>query len=187
MKAPMKTPIRFAAGAALLAAVGSLGGCLSMQNQPAIQALQGNMGAGGAKPFVEAYVEYRGPSEKWAGPTSFLLHVVAKDAGVAKISITPALFATPQKTKDADGTTVQRTLAAKGMAGETARTHMSNLANAIQGGEQPFRGCLSPVRVRLVRADGAIVEKQGCRGSVGWPKAASEAVNQFILTTLQGS
>ena len=50
---------------------------------------------------------------------------------------------------------------------------------AIQGADQPFSGCLNPVRVRLVRQDGALTEKQGCRG-FGWTRTASEKVNTFL-------
>lgn len=155
-------------------------GCLSMQSQSTIDNIQ--QSATKSLPYVEAYVEYRGPAEKWAGPTTFLLHVVAKDAGVARISITPALF--NSRIKDDAPTTAGRGLASRGMPGETARDHMARLASAVQGGDEPFRGCLSPVRVRLVRADGALVEKSGCRSETGWPRAASEAVNSFIVSTV---
>lgn len=155
-------------------------GCLSMQSPTTIDNIQ-QAATTGSQPYVEAYVEYRGPSDKWAGPTTFLLHVVAKDAGVARVSITPALFGAPAK--DAPNT-AGRGLASKGMAGETARDHMARLALSVQGGDIPFRGCLSPVRVRLVRADGALLEKSGCRSGEGWPRAASEAVNQFIVSTV---
>ena len=171
-----------------------LSGCLSMQNQPSLDALQQSGGnSQSAHPYVEAFVEYRGPQEKWAGPTTFMLHVIAKDAGIAKISVMPALFGTaPKLVPGEDGATHARTPASVdvksgGMAGETARTHMNMMAAALQGGEETYRGCLSPVKVRLIRTDGAVLEKQGCRGQMGWPKAASEAVNQFILHSLSGS
>jgi hypothetical protein len=37
-----------------------------------------------------------------------------------------------------------------------------------------------PVRVRLIRSDGTLIERQGCRGQAGWPRVASEVVNHFI-------
>ena len=70
------------------------------------------------------------------------------------------------------------------MKGETARDQLAHLATSLQGAEQNFRGCLSPVRVRLVRADGALLEKQGCRGQNGWSRIASESVNSFITAAL---
>lgn len=164
----------------------AVSGCLSMQSQTTMEAIQNatNGTTMNTKPYVEAYVEYRGPHEKWAGPTTFLMHVSAKDAGMARISVTPALFAPPIP----NPTMNDRTLAsAKGMTGEAARDQMSRLASAMQGGDVAFNGCLYPVRVRLIRADGAIVEKSGCRGSEGWAKATSEAVNQFVVATVGGA
>jgi hypothetical protein len=158
-----------------------------MQNQPSMETVQKLANAGGVsnKAYVEAFIEYRGPQQKWAGPTNFLLHVVAKDAGVAKITVTPSLFATP-RSRDQDGTTAGRTLASLGMAGENARKQMLQLATAMQGEDAPFSGCLSPVKVRLISADGAIFEKEGCRGSTGWPKVASESVSGYITAMLGG-
>jgi hypothetical protein len=75
----------------------------------------------------------------------------------------------------------------QGMSGEAAREELGKLMTALTGGEHSFRGCLSPVRVRVIRADGAVTERHGCRGSRGWSKAVSESVDHFIHKSLYGS
>lgn len=195
-----------------MVAAGALAsGCMSMQNQPAMEALQQKGAA--PKPYVEAYVEYRGPAERWSGPTTFLLHVQAKDNGLARVSVTPALFSKPVEPQMPHPEVAGRALASlagaasalpavkgaasaavpapnsnpvsKGITGEAAREQLTQLASAIQGGDITFRGCLSPVRVRLIRSDGALLEKHGCRSQEGWPRAVSETVSRFILASFQ--
>ncbi len=158
----------------------SASGCLSMQSQTTID---GNETATNV-PYVEAFVEYAGPQEKWAGPASFTLHVIAKDAGGATVTVQPALFTElPPAGMAAQG----RTPASQGLPGELAREHLAHLATSLQGADQAFRGCLSPVRVRLIRADGSLLEKRGCRSQSGWNRVASEAVSNFITATLRGA
>lgn len=165
----------------LAASAWMLSGCLSMQSQTTVDNVTGALPS---KPFVEAFVEYRGPADRWAGPTSFLLHVVAKDTGPAQITVVPSLFGAPAETERKLASETTKPAATTGMTGEVAREQMGKLAAALQGVETPFRGCLSPVRVRLVRADGSLVEKTGCRAIDGWSKAASEAVAQFITASV---
>lgn len=152
-------------------------GCVNMQNQPALEALQGSLG----QAYVEAYVQYAGPQEKWSGPSQLIVHVMAKEAGNAQISVTPASFQeAPEPEKPSDTTVQQRTLASThGVTSEQAREQLAHLATEMQGADDKFYGCLYPVRVRLVRVDGALLEKQGCRGQGGWTKAASEATSFF--------
>ena len=52
---------------------------------------------------------------------------------------------------------------------------------------EAFKGCLYPVRARLIRADGSVVEKQGCRSQLGWTRVASETVSLLISATVGGS
>jgi len=182
----------------------AISSCTSLSNHPALDAVRSMNGAQNpaisGKSFVEAYIEYRGPQEKWAGPVTFLLHVVAKEGDLARVTFTPAFSKdsasesapatapihenapTVNGRKPASALTLHHALSA-----EVARTQINQLAAAIQSGDVEFSGCLSPVRVRLLRADGAVVEKQGCRSSDGWPKAASEAVGHFMEFTGQNS
>ncbi len=159
--------------------------CLSMQNQTTLD------GISGAGPYVEAYIEYPGPSDRWAGPSHFILHVLAKDSGMAQIAVTPALFKVSNAEKNAPGAkaigAVTELTRTQGMSGEGAREELGKLMTALTGGEASFRGCLSPVRVRVIRADGAVTERHGCRGNRGWSKAVSESVDHFIYKSLYGS
>ncbi|MCM2324577.1 MAG: hypothetical protein NDJ90_15060 [Oligoflexia bacterium] len=173
----------------LIAGVLSLGlglsGCMSMQSESALddalQSLKGSSNKTNA--FVEAFFEYTGPADKWAGPSTFLMHVVAKDQGPAQVTVVPPLFGDPFSKEDGPVNTTRAPASAKPLTGELAREQLTQLAGIVEGSEDlPFRGCLSPVRVRLVRVDGALVEKQGCRTYRGWPKAVSEAVSQFVAS-----
>lgn len=159
---------KFLALAAL--AAGSYG-CFSMQSQSTLDAITGNASS---LPIVEAFIDFPGPNSRWAGPPSFSLHVVAKDAGMAKIMVVPPLF----------GSTVAVAKEGAGVSGEDARARLSGLLIALQGGEDSMRGCLSPIRVRLIRADGALIEKRGCRYQSTWARDASETVNSFIVAAL---
>ncbi len=154
-------------------------GCLSMQSQTSLDP------NASAQPFVEARIEYPGPGEKWAGPTSFMVSIQAKDAGQAQIAITPAIFTpageAPTTTGRAPASPVQ-----KGLSSTSARALIAHLGTAVQVPTVAFQGCLSPVRVRLVRADKSVVEKQGCRSDTGWPRVASDTVSQVITAAIYG-
>jgi hypothetical protein len=179
----------------ILLVLGSTGCISSMNNAPQLDALQSLVGGG--KSYVEAYVEYRGPQERWAGPSTFLIHVNAREGTAAKISVSPNVFgnrkvdpANFQPTMDTSRRPASKTQehgpgseAAPGITAEAARNHLNQLAGAMQNGDVAFEGCLSPVRVRLIRTDGAVIEKQGCRSGEGWSRAASEMVHQFILAS----
>jgi hypothetical protein len=154
-------------------------GCLSMQSQTTLDAIHSAMSI---QPYVEGYVEYAGPNSKWSGPASFILHVSAKEAGYARISATPPIFGEMAPPPTMGG----RVPASQGYPMELAREHLAHLATAIQGADPGFRGCLSPVRIRLVRADGSLLEKQGCRGQSGWARVASETVSHFVTAMVHG-
>jgi hypothetical protein len=131
--------------------------------------------------FTEAYIEFSGPNEKWAGPTSFLLYVNAKDQKDLEVKITPgALF---RGAKDADLEVKNRVPASKakgGISAQNVRERLTALADAIDSSEESFSGCLHPLRVRLVKIDGAVREWQGCRGSEGWSKDASQLTSELV-------
>lgn len=194
---------------AILAAVilnGGGSGCGGIQNHPAIEALQGNPKID-SQAFVEAYIEYPGPQEKWAGPTSFILHIHAGGPGDAQISVTPSWFAGKIKkarpaelAQDRKPASLMSELtqvrpvqtaaedAPKGISSDVARDRLRYLANAIESGvEEPFRGCLAPVRMRIIRADGNIIEKTGCRSEKGWSRAASDAIEFFMNALVNGA
>lgn len=180
-----KVSILFLAGVSL-----GVSGCFStFSNNPALDVLEGI--AAGGKGFVEAYIEYQGPDEKWVGPPTFLLHVLAKEE-MAVIKIAQPAFQGDEGASPVNSSTslqFRRPASGRavGMTGEVARNYLNQLASAIQSGDVSFQGCLSPVRVRMIRFDGGVIDKQGCRGGDGWPKAVGEAVSQFMAATVQGS
>src|SRR5689334_6184663 len=47
----------------------------------------------GVPVYTEAYIEYTGPNQKWAGPQTFVTHVIARGTGNTQmVSFSPALF-----------------------------------------------------------------------------------------------
>ena len=126
-------------------------GCLSIHQQSTIDEVAGHiMSEDAYYPFVEAAVEYTGPQGRWAGPVSFMIKIEAYDAGPARIAVTPNLFRDVMESPEVLG----RAPASRGIPGERARMKLGEMAAALQGASQAFRGCLSPVKIRLVRADG---------------------------------
>ena len=175
-----KLLVRAIAGCCLSVAWGGLG-CLSMQSQSSLDGPNAASSSGN-QPYVEALIEYPGAQGKWAGPSSYIVHVIAKDAGAAQITLSPELTpVVPPMVSQRNPAAVQR------MSGDEAREQIATLASAMQGAQVPFHGCLSPVRVRLVRADSGIFERQGCRSEVGWPRAVSDAVSRFTEAYSHGS
>lgn len=177
---PKLAPARFC-NALLICGVSLLtSSCMSIQNQSGsasgpLDALQGAV-----KPqvFVEAYFEYPGPQEKWAGSPSFMMHITTQDVGDSGVAITPELLRISP-----DGNLRVPASKGTGMPSQDARARFVELGNAIQAGEQEFKGCLYPVRVRLIRGDGSLVAKQGCRGDSGWPQMTSALIGDFLAST----
>jgi hypothetical protein len=167
-----------------LAAV--MAGCLGAQQQSTLD----NMGAavaGGksqAVPVVEAYFEFAAPHEKWAGPAALNLHLVAREGDFAKLKWTSRtlqaeLAALPGQVQNPD----PNFRVPLGVAREA----LAQLEKGISEGNEPFFGCTSPVSLKLIKANGAIVEKQGCRSDRGWPKLASQLTSDWLKITAQGS
>ena len=121
-----------------------------------------------SSPVVEAYVEYPGPDKKWVGPKDFIIHIDTTHEG-GKDGNSEIII-----TKD------ERSVR-KGPAIEKTREMLKDLESSVQGGATlaPI-GCLSPVRVRLIRADGGITQRQSCRGQAGWPLLASQLTDLFF-------
>ena len=131
------------------------------------------------QPLVEIYVEYPGPEARFAGPPALLVHLDARGdtsgVGKARISVSPGVFREmPHAPK--------RVLASLGgeIPLETARARLAILGSALSGGDPKFTGCLSPIRVRAIRADRSVLEKIGCRSQDGWPRAVSDAVSEWL-------
>ena len=168
----------FGLGICLLFVVAVLGGvgvgCTGMAGHSTLDAISEQAGH---QPYVEAFIEYAGPAEKWGGPVSLVLHVSAREGAAPEVTSTPPLHIVK-----GGGPTVEknRVPASVKMTNEAAREQLGLLAMALGTGKQEFRGCMYPVKVRLIKADNSIVEKYGCRGQSGWARAASEVVSNFL-------
>ena len=155
-----------------------LGACGSLHNQPALEALQGLKPQ---SPFVEGYFEFGGPSRKWAGPVSFVLTVNTRDPGAARVRTQPEIRAwspteDPQILNRGPAAASPRTQ----VSSDDARAQLAELGSQFVSDTRTFGGCLYPVRARLVRLDGSILEKQGCRSPSGWPNSVSRAFSVFL-------
>lgn len=156
-------------------------GCVGSQPQSALDAMEAGMA------FVEGYIEFGGPSARWAGPEAVVLHVDAHDSNHAKIDLTPTIF---HKAPKGSATTSGRGLASSGKAvvvsSETVRGLLGDLAGTLDSPDRQFRGCLSPIRVRLIRSDGAVVERQGCRTQIAWTRTASRVFSDLLSLAVDG-
>lgn len=184
----------------LLSFIAFLSGCLGMQGQSTIDLIYEQTQS---NPFVEAYIEYSGPNARWAGPTTFSVRVLAKEAGAAEVSVSPSLFKSKAVVTSASATSLPSMAPSNGpsnapstrilssmdnkvFTSEMAREQLAFLAISMQDNDKPFKGCVSPVRARLIKSDGSILEKNGCRGQQGWVMLASALVDRLINAVVYG-
>jgi len=151
-----------------LAALAAISGCVGARNST-LDEIAGVFGGGDKAVYTEAFLDYPGPADQWAGPAHFILHVTAKDK-VADVQI-PAQWHPVASDHRAP---------ASALTGEEARAKLSELANSMRDDSGEYRGCMYPIRVRLVRADGNVLDKMGCRDQSKWSKTASETVDFFF-------
>ena len=165
------------AAAALVIATG----CVGSQQQSLTEALEAGIF------FVEGYIEFGGPDSRWVGPEAIVMHVDARNSNHAKIEVTPTLFLKARK----GGTpTSGRGLASNGksvvVSSEVVRGLLGDLAGTLDSPDRQFRGCMTPIRVRLIRSDGAVVERQGCRTQVAWTRMASRVFSDLLSLAVDG-
>ena len=151
-----------------LAVAWTVTGCMTGQDKTTLDLI-----AGSTMPYTEAYIEYRGPPDRWAGPANWILHVSSKDAQNPEITV-------PDAWKAADTVTARKP-ASQTTTSEESRAKIGALASAMEEEDSGYQGCLYPIHVRLIRADGFVLDKQGCRGQSHWAKAASETVDYFMI------
>ncbi len=162
-------------GLAILAVLSStLSACSGLQNPSTLDMF--GSAAKSVSPIVEAYFEFGGPEARWAGPTSWSLRVEAREGEFAKVVSQPEVRGKVSGELHGTG---RAPAEANGIPLETAREALGDLATQIQTDAQTFAGCLSPVRARLIRQDGTVVEKYGCRSHTGWPQAVSKVMADF--------
>jgi hypothetical protein len=143
-------------------------GCMTGEDKVTLDGIAGSS----TQPYVEAFIEYRGPQERWSGPTAWTLQVVAKDNGPPEITV-------PLAWRQEENSTARKP-AAQTVTAEEARVKIGALAATINEPDTGFSGCMYPIHARLIRADGKVLDKQGCRGQSHWDQAASGLVDYFM-------
>lgn len=151
----------------------SVSGCSS--GKPAATATK----AAQESPFVEATIEYIGPPRKWAGYETLSIHLSASGAQNAQVTVVPDLMLAQQR-MPASLVSPQATSAH--VSPDLLRTQLAELGKAVQQPEPEFSECMYPVRVRLVRADGTVLQKEGCRSPKGWPALVSQSASRWMKT-----
>jgi hypothetical protein len=135
------------------------------------------------KPFVEAFIEFQGPSSKWAGPESMSIQLNARAADKVSVSVLPKWLLA-----DTDAIAVSDFSARGKVSPAAAREYLSFLAAIVQKSpDEKWQGCLSPVHIKLISEDGQIVEKTSCRSLNGWPIEASRAAHKILSSVLLGT
>ena len=154
-----------------------LTGCSSMNDHPIQEMTPSNA------PFVEAQLEYSGPDARWGGPATINFYMSAAGDTV-KAVMRPELIDLNKKQELAPGS---RHLAAlNGYKVEDARKDLLELAQHVLESESPYKGCMYPVKVKIVRSDGAVLEKKGCRSESGWTRSASQWMSKVMNAYTSG-
>lgn len=176
--------------------------CSSIQDE--IQGRAPASAAATAESFVEAFIEYAGPSERWAGPEPLMVQFSARDGDQAYSLVSQPTWKSPavhiqagagrapasKQGVEHDNSAVvtghdpvaQQVIEGEGThrkswSADELRVRLAQLAESVEESKIEYPGgCLYPVRIRLLRADGGVVEKAGCRSSRGWVKDASALV-----------
>ncbi len=115
-------------------------------------------------PVREALVQFFTPgSSSWRQPSMVTYHVVLQGADRALISVASD-----------HGRSGKLTLS-KGDGSQLThlRADLSELVEALGGEKKEYSTCVFKARVRMVRIDGSVFEKSGCRSAKGWSRGAS--------------
>jgi hypothetical protein len=137
-------------------------GCMSVREHPILDAIrEANQPP---KFYSEAFIEYPGPQERWAGPASWTLHVKASEP--PEITLSPAR----QKNPGVNAS----------FSTEQIKEKLAKLASLLEADAPAFSSCLSPIRVRLIRADSTVTERRGCRQQSTWSSEVSRITDELI-------
>ena len=171
---------------ALAAAIASLSGCFTMSKPP--QSAKAPSTA--ESPVVEAYMEYVGPPERWAGPQTLVVHLTARDPELRAAHGLPADRGAGRAARAALEQRPGRPAPARARWREPisyglARDSLTQLAASLKESADPaFAGCLYPLRLKLVRANGTVTERNGCRNLEGWPVVLSQVTHQVLTASI---
>ena len=116
--------------------------------------------------YTEVFLDYGGPHAKWAGPKDLVIHLTARNGKEGVLSVTHPNFKSSH---------VQSQIPI-----EQAREQLMRLHQQLTQEEVPIVSCSSPMRIRLVRSDGALIARMGCRGEGGWERLASEMTLKWL-------
>ena len=189
---------------ALLSSLVLAGACTSLTDHPAMNSLEAVKGQSNpGQPYVEAYFEFVGPQAKWAGPPSWVVHVDAREGEWARVKTQPTLFTegaatatiptAPDETikegahggeKRAPAAVSKAQPPASSLTVQNARTQLAEIASMISPDRKPQSvvnlACLHPVRVRLIKQDGTVLDQQGCRSIHGWEAQVAKTTAAFL-------
>ncbi len=99
----------------------------------------------------------------WRQPGMVSYHVVLQGAEQAQISVASA-----------EGRSENLSLHKEDASQVThIKTDLSELVEALGGDQKEYSACVFKVRVRMVRTDGSVFDKSGCRSARGWSRGAS--------------
>ncbi len=175
-------------------------GCVGANNASLSTVVEALEGARSTSPFVEAHIQYVGPEARWAGPVLWTVHVVARE-GSPVFEVTPGLpraktTTAPEVSNRAPASALGLTqipegqlvrTETKGFTLEQVRERLAHLASVVIAGEKETQACSTVIRVRLSRADGSVVENQGCRASTNWSQTVSEVATEFMTASTVSS
>lgn len=157
--------------------------CTSSKDHPMEELLSeaALSGAEGPLSWVEAFIEFSGPEDRWAGPPSLVFRIEAPKGGELALVQTNFDIPLAPKLVPADGRALAKADEPKLMANQV-RIDLAAFARMIEQAplDEKAGACLYPLRARVMRADGAILEKTGCRGNGGWTRTAGFLVDHYL-------
>lgn len=118
--------------------------------------------------FSDVVIEYPSAGLKWGAGLPLSFHLATRENGTAEASL---ILGDPS-------VVTPRTKVVKM---EPVRVSVARLFESMQKAPQEptQKGCLYPIRARLIRSDGILVERNDCRGGAEWTRIASLLVSEI--------
>ena len=111
----------------------------------------------------------------WRQPGMVSYQVVLKGSDQAQISVSSA-----------EGRSGNLSLHKEDVAQMThLRTDLSELVEGLGGDQKEYSACVFKVRIRMVRIDGSVFDKSGCRSARGWSRGASRLARTIATTFVE--
>lgn len=144
-----------------------IAGCVS-EDELIVESPSVPTASDGTPLFTNLYIEFPAPSARWAAGDGKTLQLTTREANRAELAIVRGDFdRAPASVQEVDA--------------DFAREQVKKLyEQLVQANDGPnARACPLPVRVRLIRGDGVLLERQDCRGGAEWVRAASRMIAEF--------